>query len=107
MGEGVAMRHTFNHRVEDAKELGPQEGGGLSGEELDPSPLRPGGAHRELLNDPDHGLDQEDAVGLRDRLPAEERRRVGLGVGSAKRWRHTCERASERLSLSTCSACDL
>ena len=40
MGEGVAMRHTFDQRAEDAEELGPQEGGGLGGEGLDPSPLR-------------------------------------------------------------------
>ena len=26
MGEGVAMRHTLIRRVEDAEELGPQEG---------------------------------------------------------------------------------
>ena len=38
MGEGVAMRHTFNQRAEDAEELGPQEGGPLGGEGLDPSP---------------------------------------------------------------------
>ena len=38
MGEGVAMRHTFNQRAEDAEELGPQEGAPLGGEGLDPSP---------------------------------------------------------------------
>ena len=38
MGEGVAMRHTCIRRGEDAEELGPQEGGGLGGEGLDPSP---------------------------------------------------------------------
>ena len=27
MGEGVAMRHTLNRRVEDAEELGPPRGG--------------------------------------------------------------------------------
>ena len=42
MGEGVAMRHTLIRRVEDAEEIGPQEGGALGGEGLDPSPLRPG-----------------------------------------------------------------
>ena len=38
MGEGVAMRHTLIRRVEDAEELGPQEGGPLGGEGLNPSP---------------------------------------------------------------------
>ena len=38
MGEGVAMRHTLIRHVEDAEELGPQEGGPLGGEGLDPSP---------------------------------------------------------------------
>ena len=41
MGEGVAMRRTCNRRVEDAEEVGPQEGGPLGGEGLDPSPAAP------------------------------------------------------------------
>ena len=40
MGEGVAMRHTCNRRVEDAEEVGPPRGGApVGGEGLDPSPL--------------------------------------------------------------------
>ena len=42
MGEGGAMWHTLIRRVEDAEELGPQEGTPPGGEGLDPSPLRPG-----------------------------------------------------------------
>ena len=39
MGEGVAMRHTCNRRVEDAEEVGPPRRPPLGGEGLDPSPL--------------------------------------------------------------------
>jgi hypothetical protein len=40
MGEGVAMRHTWIRRVEDAEELGPQEGPPWVERGWTPLPLR-------------------------------------------------------------------